>query len=334
MGNEQTLQDEDIQKDAMTFEKLGAKLYALRQTRSLELKDVARHIKLSKRTLLSIEEGRQEDLPHTVYAKGFIRTYARFLGMPEDEIAESLNIVFPSEEEEQIALSGIIKPPKKSGPIGTIVLLLLLAVLAVGGWSVYSNIINPSDGQPSAPSHSNNQPVQLSPQAEVPAEIVPSETEEVEILDTTESSQVANLEIVTPKSTDFEVEETNLVQNSNATAAAYNSNTDVDGPIYFESGRGLTALAGVQEPSASVATKKYRVVITAIEECWIRATTDGRNEQQFNLPKNQSSVFTFDTSLRIRLGNVAGVNIRYNGVDFTIPSGGNTRDLVFPPVTR
>lgn len=324
MTTEQVLQDNSLQKEPVFFEEFGAKLCALRKIQELKLEDIARKIKLSERTLLSIEDGRQIDLPHTVYAKGFVRTYARFLGMPEEEIAEGLSLIFPVEEDEKTIPLHILKPHKKSALISTIAFLLLLAILAVSGWYIYSNIISPSAKQPDTPT---TQPAQLDSQADVQANIVLSETEKERDLDTTEPKQTNNIATATPDSADSadsELKETEGTQNSNS---------DVEGSIYFQSGLGVTKKSETQEQtSAIVPSKKHRVVITATKECWIKATSDSRDERPFNLPVNQSGVFTFDKFLKLRLGNAAGVKIRYNGRDFPIVAGtSNTIDLVFPP---
>ena len=65
----------------MDLRKLGALLREERERRSLSLDDVSNKIKISKTCLAAIEEGDEEKLPHPVYAKGFIRNYARLLDM-------------------------------------------------------------------------------------------------------------------------------------------------------------------------------------------------------------------------------------------------------------
>ena len=111
----------------MQFEELGASLQLLRQSKGLQLDDIARNIKLSERTLTSIEAGRVDDLPHAVYAKGFVRTYAKYLGMPEEELNAALQAAFPVDENEVNAPPvALFKPQRKSNKLGTFVLLIFL----------------------------------------------------------------------------------------------------------------------------------------------------------------------------------------------------------------
>lgn len=63
---------------------LGERLGRVRHELKLSLDDVAQRTGISARHIQAIEEGRYSDLPGTVYAKNFIRTYARLLEVSED----------------------------------------------------------------------------------------------------------------------------------------------------------------------------------------------------------------------------------------------------------
>jgi cytoskeletal protein RodZ len=63
----------------------GSVLREARERRAISLADVARQTKLSKASLELLEEGRLEDLPPDVFVRGFIRSYARSVGLRESE---------------------------------------------------------------------------------------------------------------------------------------------------------------------------------------------------------------------------------------------------------
>jgi cytoskeletal protein RodZ len=63
----------------------GSVLREARERRAISLADVARKTKLSKASLALLEEGRLEDLPPDVFVRGFIRSYARSVGLRESE---------------------------------------------------------------------------------------------------------------------------------------------------------------------------------------------------------------------------------------------------------
>src|SRR4051812_45652378 len=66
---------------------IGETLRRERLKRGLELEDISRELKIPARFLEAIEEENFERLPAGVFAKSFVRQYARLLALDEDEIA-------------------------------------------------------------------------------------------------------------------------------------------------------------------------------------------------------------------------------------------------------
>jgi cytoskeletal protein RodZ len=63
----------------------GSLLREARERRSISLADVAKKTKLSQSSLELLESGRIESLPPEVFVRGFIRSYARSVGLREAE---------------------------------------------------------------------------------------------------------------------------------------------------------------------------------------------------------------------------------------------------------
>ncbi|MDO4696974.1 MAG: DUF4115 domain-containing protein [Neisseria sp.] len=78
-------------------EELGAKLKALRESRSLSVGEVAERLKLPARQIEALESGRYEGLPEMVFVRGFLRTYGRFVDIGEQEMADYLERIAPQE---------------------------------------------------------------------------------------------------------------------------------------------------------------------------------------------------------------------------------------------
>lgn len=78
-------------------EELGAKLKALRESRSLSVGEVAERLKLPARQIEALESGNYEGLPEMVFVRGFLRTYGRFVEIGEQEIADYLERIAPQE---------------------------------------------------------------------------------------------------------------------------------------------------------------------------------------------------------------------------------------------
>lgn len=70
------------------MESVGELLRVEREAQGKTIADVAKATKMSTRTIESLEDDRFSAFPAPVYAKGHLRTYARFLGLDEDDIVE------------------------------------------------------------------------------------------------------------------------------------------------------------------------------------------------------------------------------------------------------
>ena len=65
----------------MTLAELGAQLREERVGQGLMVEDVAARLKIPARILRAIEEGQIDDLPHTVYTRGFIKRIRAYSGL-------------------------------------------------------------------------------------------------------------------------------------------------------------------------------------------------------------------------------------------------------------
>ncbi|PIZ99652.1 MAG: hypothetical protein COX78_01595 [Candidatus Levybacteria bacterium CG_4_10_14_0_2_um_filter_35_8] len=65
--------------------KVGQKLQETRLEKGLSLDEVSQQTKIRHNFLAAIEKGEYSKLPSVAYAQGFVRNYARFLGLPEKE---------------------------------------------------------------------------------------------------------------------------------------------------------------------------------------------------------------------------------------------------------
>ena len=72
---------------------IGGTLRQQRLKRNLDLEQISRELKISSRFLEAIEDERFEKLPGGVFAKSFVRQYARYLGLDDDEYAAAIQQV-------------------------------------------------------------------------------------------------------------------------------------------------------------------------------------------------------------------------------------------------
>ena len=67
---------------------VGSKLHEARTRKKLGLQEIEEATKIRGRYLQAIENEEWDQLPEDTYARAFIRTYGRFLGLDGDRLAE------------------------------------------------------------------------------------------------------------------------------------------------------------------------------------------------------------------------------------------------------
>ena len=79
-----TEQDEDEQSSELTAP--GQRLRAAREAAGLEQAEIAAEMRLDLKLIRALEEGDLEHLPEPVFTAGYLRSYARLMGLPPDEL--------------------------------------------------------------------------------------------------------------------------------------------------------------------------------------------------------------------------------------------------------
>lgn len=82
-----------MQVDIQTYKDLGQTLHHVRNSLQLELRDVAQRLHIRAKYLAALEEGDLDVIPGKVYARGYLRQYAEFLGLNPDETAAAFDRV-------------------------------------------------------------------------------------------------------------------------------------------------------------------------------------------------------------------------------------------------
>jgi helix-turn-helix protein/uncharacterized protein DUF4115 len=114
---------------------IGATLREARERRGLSLDDVQQSLHFRERYLTALEDEHWDLLPGEAYTKGFLRTYAEFLGLDGTLFIDEFNERVAASEEQAIVPDSLAPRRKRSGLlVRTIagVVVLALAVFAAG----------------------------------------------------------------------------------------------------------------------------------------------------------------------------------------------------------
>ena len=89
--------------------KAGQKLKEQRIAKRLTIEDVSKETKIRESYLSAIEEGDYKRLPASTYTQGFVRNYARYLGLSEKEILAIFRREFDEEKAFKVLPEGFVK---------------------------------------------------------------------------------------------------------------------------------------------------------------------------------------------------------------------------------
>ncbi len=284
------------------MESFGARLKREREQRNITLDDIAVSTKIGTRFLAAIEEDRFDQLPGGIFNKGFVRAYARHLGMDENQaIADFVAATEPvlPEPEPQAApvlaalAEAVPEAQKKSRgdggiPWGIFAIVLLILACGFAVWGFYSrdksvspSVVAPRPDKPDVSSLSGQKDVPRS----VPKSAVPEPPSAIS-------------QSVSPEP------EPGSRESATSTPAA-RSATD----------------AGF-----------FHVLIKARQDSWVAITADGKQIIQDTLAAPAEQSIAARDQIVIKTGNVGALDISFNGKKLATQGEYNqVKTLIFDP---
>jgi cytoskeletal protein RodZ len=255
----------------------GAQLRQAREHRGLSLDEVATKTRVQRRYLQALEEGTVDKLPEPVYARGFLKKYADFLGLDSAGIAERY---FPMADIRKQGNSGpLLMPPspKRTNWLG----YTAGVVVAVLGLSTFFAL------RTNAPSTS------ATAQASGRSEPSPLEKIVKGAGAPIQSSNSAPNNAVTPTPAPNKI-----VANTPATQPAGKQTQPI-----------LTPPSVTPVPTAE---QPVQVAVKVAADTWVRVSADGRTVFQGVLPKGAQRNWSAKQSVKFRTGNAGGILVSHN----------------------
>lgn len=337
----------------MTFEELGPLLRAEREKKGLSVDDVALHLKISGRVIRALEDGDEDSLPHNVYVRGFVRSYAGFLGFNDEELTAAMDAV---NFDENPAAPQAVYTPINESPLSRktlFVVFLALCIVAAGGYLYIqeSDLLTGGIRSPEVLSTAKPAPP-LYPPPIPPQDNADRAAKARQAQKNTPSAPPA-VTPTAPQTTSQTPPQNGAQSGAQPTSGPANKNIPASpaapaSPSVPASPAqtGQNALSGQSAPVAPVTASgvpttatapkpgqqdTHKVIITALAECWIHSNADNTDTRQFSLRKGDTFALTFTNKLTLKLGNAGGVRIRYDGEDLPAPgTDGQVRTLTFP----
>jgi len=128
----------DINDQQTPLEKplgIGEQLIQAREAKNISIAEVSSQLRLVKENIQALESGLWGDLHGRAYARGYLISYVKFLGLPEEEFLTAFNREYePSASEVALPNNHVGMFEKKGFPWFK---LLFFIVLLVIGWFTY-----------------------------------------------------------------------------------------------------------------------------------------------------------------------------------------------------
>jgi len=296
---------------------IGETLRGERLRRHKDIEAISRELKIPAKFLEAIESEQFDRLPAAVFARSFVRQYARYLGLHEEEMVEALQRLTeaPPSMAESPAVKG--EPPaiqmdrmaewesvgERRSWWSSLPALALLVVAMLGCSGVYAwwqrnrHAVSAHEDHPAA--------------METARTAAPGQA-----LAATPASTPAAKPVLPPNSA--------AEGASDRSAAAPEAEKPGATPGTAGTASQATATPGPPGP--------VHVQVTASSLVWVMAKADDKTSFTGTLEANQSRIFDAQHTVVVRLGNAAGAEITLNGKSIgTIGPSGQPRTVQFTP---
>jgi cytoskeletal protein RodZ len=167
--------EDEIFGETGSAPRVGERLRAAREAQGLTIEEIANSTRIPKRHLQTIEQGDYSGLPAPTYSTGFIKSWARRLGLDGQALSEEFRAEMggmPSESAQILPYEPA--DPRRTPPAGLALLALLIAVVLGLGYLYWrgtaeqpAEIATATSTQPAAPQPATP-PAQATPATATP----------------------------------------------------------------------------------------------------------------------------------------------------------------------
>ena len=265
---------------------IGESLRSTREAKGISLEQAEEDTKIRKRYLQALEDGDYDVIPGQVYAKGFLRNYANYLGLDQEEVMLEYKLLgIPAKEEyKRVDIEASINKKKRltgRNDRKTYLATVMIAVFAVLILVLYNFVFK------------NN------------TKIAKQETDN---LKTEQGTNTKAPDKATTKPSGQSPAQQQGAQNGNlpggSTGAGTSGNTGTAGNTGTVGSNGAAG-QGVSGVNLTLNGKD--------QVSWVRITVDGVVKFTGNLNPGESKTYSGTGKIKVRVGNAGAVEAVFNG---------------------
>lgn len=255
----------------------GDRLKKEREKRGMTLDEVSGTTKISVRLLKALEQEKFDQLPGGVFNKGFVRSYAKHLGLDDDAVvADYLEASGEASPPLTLADPTNVQQPSPWAqlPWGTLAGLVAVAVLLFAAWFYYSHRTHEKTAAPSVAPESEAASSSALPS---PAPASPATASQ-------------------PSSTSVPGAVSGTVGDSGEASSSPRSS-----PVPHPN------------PTASSGSGSFELSLRALDEVWISTALDGQPPAESTMEAGQSKTIRAVDKVVVRVGNPMALQVSMGG---------------------
>lgn len=298
----------------------GERLRREREMRGVTLEEIAAATKIGTRNLKALEDEQFKILPGGIFNRGFVRAYARFLGISEDQAIADYVAASGEREESEIDAAQLLaqreeiearskaarKEAKKLGkldpddsgiPWAGLAGLVIVIALAWGGRAGYVR-------------YQVHKQAQALAQAQREAQQREAETKAQQQVATAQAAQPAVTEPPKPQPDTVGQGQANQ---SPATSQMTASTVVKSEPKAAPPTQGVATQTPEQKPATTTQKGNFTVSLRARQRVWVSVTADGKHVMSGEIAALDQRDFQAHDHLTIKTGNAGGTDLALNG---------------------
>jgi cytoskeletal protein RodZ len=306
--------------------------------RGVSLDDIAEATKIGTRSLRALEEEHFELLPGGIFNKGFVRAYAKYLGLNEDEaVADYLAAAGDSSLDPRLIAEQNAGRIDRSGgdtgdhtragfPIVPVLILLLVIAAGAGGWQLYQQRVRERQAREEAAraaGATTSQPSSSASEASNPASSAPNSGQPVQnpvAAPTTNSAAAPTTPTGTqpPLATKTNEDLSSLLKTKEAASNPPEATSE-------EETTPKPTLPAPQTPTATTPRgSEFEVTIRAKDRAWVSIKSDGKYTVRGIISPNDVKTVHATDQIVLWTGNAGAVEISFNGQRVPLEGGPNS----------
>ncbi|MGD2116971.1 MAG: DUF4115 domain-containing protein [Chromatiales bacterium] len=326
----------------------GARLKAARLAQRKEIDIVAAQLHLTHDMIVALEADDYEHLPARVFVLGYLKNYARHVGLPAEAIVQAFNNYLPPEDTQQplptaagadtngdILERGTSEPShSSSGMVPWLVIVALFGLFIY--WWQGTNLQLPENLQQkfsemmesAATLGTQKTPLEAESQPEATTAGLPAEP--VATIEEKPAAQITEQKIpeiiASPVATVDETaaDSTSATEKVEDTAAAAEQAESADAETLAPASAEETAateeaVAPTAPVEPALPAAKAEIVVNFTRDCWVSVKgANGSYRLLGVMPKGSSKTFEGEAPYKVLFGNAVAVKMSINGEPFDI----------------